>query len=116
MPRRWNILIWIGFVIVLVGMFSYEPLFVRFPLTRDVPWANFLLIIAGACVLALGVKRAFSKPELYRGKISGSSLSVLSLLMIGFFCYGMFYAAKNLPSPAGTLRVGQPAPPFTLAS
>jgi AhpC/TSA family len=116
MRRRWNLLIWAGFAIVLLGLFSYIPLFAQFPVTRDIPWVNFLLIFAGGCLLALGVKRAFGKPELYRGKVSGSILSVLSLLMFGFFCYGMFYVTRDLPSPSGALRAGQPAPPFTLSN
>ena|SRR5438045_619555 len=116
MHRRWNAPIWTGFAIVLLGLLSYVPLFALFPVTRDIPWVNFLLMFAGACLLALGVKRAFSKPELYRGKISGSILSIVSLLMAGFFCYGIFYAGKNLPSPSAALHAGQPAPSFTLSS
>lgn len=115
MRRRWNILIWSGFAIVLLGLFSV-PFFVSFPATRDFPWANLLLIVAGMCVLGFGVKRAFSAPELYPGKISGSVLSVVALLIAGFFSYGVFFLTKGLPAPSAALRVGQPAPAFTLAS
>jgi hypothetical protein len=101
---------------VLLGLLTYVPLFALFPITRDVPWVNYLLILIGGSLLAVGMKRAFGQPELYRGKISGSILSVLSLLMIGFFCYAMFYAARDLPSSSRALRAGQPAPPFTLTS
>ena len=116
MRRRGNIMIWIGFAIVLLGLLTYVPIFVPFPATRDVPWVNFLLILAGGWLLALGMRRAFGQPDLYRGKISGSILTVLSLLMAGFFCDGMFYAAKDLPGTSGVVRVGQPAPPFTLSN
>lgn len=106
---------WAGFALVLLGLFTYIPLFAQFPATRDVPWVNFLLIIAGGSLLLLGVKRAFKQPDLYRGKVTGSILSVLSLLMVGFFCYGMFYVVKNLPSSGGALHAGQQAPGFTLS-
>ena len=46
MKRRWNWPIWVGFVVVVAGLFSYE-LFARFPITRDFPWANFLLFGIG---------------------------------------------------------------------
>ena len=35
MKRRWNWPIWIGFVVVVAGLFSYE-LFARFPITREI--------------------------------------------------------------------------------
>jgi AhpC/TSA family len=116
MSRRWNIAIWAGFAVVLVALLSYIPFFALFPVTRDVPWANFLLFAAGGCLLAMGLKRAFKEPKLYRGKISGSIFGVLSLLMAGFFCYGIFYYSKQVPSAAAALHAGQPAPDFTLTS
>ena len=115
MPRCRNILVWAGFAIVLLALLSYIPLFVPFPVTRDVPWVNFLLFFAGGCLLTLGLKRAFGESTRYRGKISGSILGALSLLMLGVFCYGTFYAAKQIPSSASALSAGQPAPAFTLA-
>ena len=116
MKRRWNISLWAGFAVVILSVVSYIPLFTLFPVTRDIPWANYLLFAAGALLLATGLKRAFGQPELYRGKISGPILGVLSLLMIGFFCFGVLYASKQIPASPDVVRVGQPAPPFTLAS
>ena len=37
MKRNWNAPIWIGFVVLVMGLFSYPFLF-RFPATRDFPW------------------------------------------------------------------------------
>jgi len=114
MQRRWNIHLWAGFAIVLLSVISYIPLFTLFPVTRDVPWVNYLLFIAGALLLFIGMKRAFGDPQHYRGKISGSILSVLSLLMIGVFCFGTLYASKQIPTSANAPHVGQPAPTFSL--
>jgi hypothetical protein len=114
--RRRNILIWAGFLIVLAGLVSYVPLFALFAITRDIPWVNYLLFLVGLLLLGFGLKRAFGQPEQYRGKISGSILGVLSLLMVGFFCFGILYLTKQLPASTDAARVGQPAPSFTLAN
>jgi len=114
--RRWNIAIWAGFAIVLASIISYIPVFALFPITRDIPWANYLLFAAGLGLLGVGLKRAFSDPQHYRGKISGSILGVLSLAIAGFFVVGVLYFSKQLPASPGAPRVGQPAPSFTLAN
>ena len=116
MKRRHNLLLWAGFLLVLLGVFTYEPIFILFDSTRDVPWVNGLLSLAGGCLLAIGLKRAFGQPELYRGKVLGSIFGALSLLLVGFACYGLFYASRAVPTSANALRVGQTAPDFTLAS
>jgi thiol:disulfide interchange protein len=116
MRRRWNLRIWAGFAIVLLALLTYLPIFVPFPATRDFPWVNLLLFAAGICLLALGLKRAFREPTLYRGKIAGSILAVLSVAILGLFCFGTFVASKNVPSSNSALRVSQAAPDFTLAN
>jgi hypothetical protein len=114
--RHWNVSIWAGFGIVLAALLSYIPLFALFPITRDIPWVNYLLLLAGLMLLGAGIRRAFRQPEQYRGKISGAILGVLALLMTGAFCLFILYAGKQLPASAAALHVGQPAPAFTLAS
>lgn len=113
MKRNWNWSLWLGFLLVAAGLFSYE-FFARFPVTRDFPWANFLLFCIGGIFLAVGLTRAFGKPQLYRGKCFGTVLTVLSLLVFAFFSYLVFYELKQLPASVGAPRVGQKAPDFTL--
>src|ERR1017187_4990075 len=115
LKRRWNIPIWAGFAIVVLSVISYIPVFALFPSTRDVPWVNYLLFLTGGVLLALGLKRAYGEPDRYRGKISGPILSVLSLLIAGFFIFGVLYLTKLLPASSEAPRVGQPAPVFSLA-
>ena len=112
--RSWNWPLWAGFLLVLVGLFSFIPLFAQFPVTRDFPWVNLLMFAAGAVLLGVGLVRAFRRPQQYRGRIFGSALAVLSLLGIGMFCWGVFYEARRLPASAAAPRVGQKAPDFTL--
>jgi len=114
MKRRWNIPIWVGFTFVIAAVFSYIPLFALFPVTRDVPWANYLLFLIGGFLLAIGVMRAFRDPERYRGKLSGSLFACLSVAVFGLFVFGLAYASKRIPSPESALRPGTVAPPFTL--
>ena len=113
MKRRWNWPIWVGFVVVVAGLFSYE-LFARVPITRHFPWANFLLFGIGAALLIVGLFRAFGRPQVYRGKIFGSIFAVIAVLLVAFFTYEIFYVLRQVPASAGAPRVGQKAPDFTL--
>ena len=112
--RRWNWQLWAGFVLCLVAFASYFLVFARFPVTRDVPWVNFLLFGTGVAFLFVGLKRAFGEPQQYRGKIAGPILSALSLLVVGSFCFVIFYQTRHLPAYTGAPRVGQKAPEFVL--
>jgi hypothetical protein len=113
MKRKWNWPIWVGFVVVLAGLFSYG-FFVRFPTTRDFPWANLLLFGIGASLLIVGLFRAFGRPQVYRGKIFGSIFTVIAVLVVALFSYGIFYVVRQVPASSGAPRVGQKAPGFIL--
>ena len=108
-------MLWTGFAIVVLSVVSYVPVFALFPITRDVPWVNYLLFVTGGVLLAVGLKRAYGEPDRYRGKISGPILSVLSLLIAGLFIFGVLFLTKQLPGSSEAPRVGQPAPVFALA-
>jgi hypothetical protein len=113
MKSRWNWPIWVGFIIVLAGLFSYI-FFAQFPITRDFPWANLLLFGIGGALLIVGLFRAFGRPQLYRGKIFGSVFTVIALFLFGFFSYEIFYILRQVPPSTGAPHVGQRAPDFTL--
>ena len=113
MKRKWNWSLWVGFVFVVVALFSY-PFFAQFPITRDFPWANLLLFAIGGILLVTGLVRAFGKPQFYRGKIFGPILAVLSLAGFSLFAYGAFYLVRQLPASTSAPRVGEKAPEFTL--
>lgn len=113
MKRKWNWPIWVGFVVAVGGLFTYEFL-VRFPITRDFPWANLLLFGIGAVLLIVGLFRAFGRPQLYRGKVFGSIFVTVSLLLFAFFAYEVFYVLRQVPLSAQAPRVGEKAPEFSL--
>jgi hypothetical protein len=114
MRRRWNLPVWLGFVFVLAGVFSYEYL-AQFPITRDFPWLNLLLLGIGLALLAVGLFRAFGNPRVYRGKIAGSILSLISVCLAALFCYVIFFFMREVPASARAPRIGEKAPDFTLA-
>jgi len=113
MKRKWSWPIWVGFVVAVGGLFSYE-FFAQFPITRDFPWANLLLFCVAAILLGLGLVRAFGRPYLYRGKILGPIFAAIALLLFAFFAYEIFYVLRQVPLSAQAPRVGERAPEFAL--
>jgi hypothetical protein len=114
MNRSWNPRTWSGFVLCLAALVSYPTFFVRYPITRDFPWATLLLMALALYLVASGVLRAFRRPDAYRGKIFGSILGVLSVALVGLFLFGIFHLTRMLPASHGAPQVGQLAPDFTL--
>ena len=114
MKRRWNLRLWAGFLLVVGAFLAYPLVFIRFPATRDVPWATVLMFVAGLAVLASGLRRSYREPALYRGKVAGPILGVLGLLLFAFFWAGLLCFARQLPPSTGAPRVGDRAPDFTL--
>jgi len=113
MKRKWNWPIWVGFVVAVGGLFSYE-FFAQFPITRDFPWANLLLFAIGAALLMVGLFRALGRSQLYRGKIFGSILTAIALFLFAFFSYEIFYVLPQVPLSAQAPHVGEKAPEVTL--
>ena len=112
--RHINLPIWAGFLLSLAALGSYPLFFAQFPVTRDFPWANLLMFAAAAPLLAVGLRRAFSPQARYRGKITGSILTIGSGAAMGFFVFLVFFASRGLPDSHDAPRVGQKAPDFTL--
>ena len=113
MKRKWNWPVWVGFVVAVGGLFSYE-FFAQFPITRDFPWPNLLLFAIGAALLIFGLFRAFGRPQLYRGQIFGSILTAIVSLLFAFFAYEIFYVLRQVPLSVGAPRVGEKAPDLIL--
>lgn len=114
MKRRWNLPLYAGFLITVVSFIGYFVFFAYYPVTRDVPWADLILFAVGLLLLGIGLRRAYRQPERYRGRISGPILTVLSLAVIGFFLFYVFYLSQQIPASAAAPQVGAPAPDFTL--
>ena len=115
--KKLNWQIWAAFLLSLFAFFSYPLLFVRFPVTRDFPWANLLLFVVAAALMLFGLRRAFAsgRPHPLRSKIGGGVLATLGLVVFGFFIFTVFIWARLMPASHGAPQVGQQAPDFTLA-
>ena len=105
--------LWTGFLLCLLAFISYPSFFVRFPVTRDFPWANLLLYCVASAFLVPGYGASSGSREL-DAKILGSILAVMSSLVFAFFIFVVFVFGRQLPSSARAPRVGQRAPDFTL--
>jgi hypothetical protein len=114
---RFNWQIWVGSLLSLVAVFSYPFVFVRWPITRDFPWANLVLFLIAGVLVFVGVRRAFAPDRAHptRSRIAGSILATLSALVLGLFIFGFFVASRWLPASHGAPQIGQKAPDFTLA-
>jgi hypothetical protein len=113
--RRPNAAQWLGFVIALFAFLSYIPIFAKYPSTRDMPWANFVLFAIALVFLFVGLRRAFAQPSIHRGKIAGPILTILSVAALVFFCVSIFSLGKHLPPSTQAPKVGQKAPDFALS-
>jgi hypothetical protein len=114
--RRLNWPLWLGFLLTLLGAFSYIAVFIWFPITRDFPWVNLLLFLAAAIFLWKGLRRGFARDRAHptRSKIVTSIFSTLSVLIIALFLFSYFVFARWLPPSTGAPQVGQRLPEFTL--
>jgi hypothetical protein len=112
-PNNWPI--WLALPFSLATVFSYPFVFVRWPLTRDLPWVNLLMAVATLALVAVGIRRALAAP----GRLVAKSLSVLvgALAVAGLwmFVYGVMIVPRRLPVSTGAPQIGQHAPDFSAA-
>jgi hypothetical protein len=111
---RWNWPVWLGFLFSLLAFISYSLVFARFPITRNVPWVNFLLCGVSATFLFLGLRRMFSRTQSFLGKIVSSILTFLSVSIFCVFCFVIFHAVKQLPASIRAPKIELKAPQFAL--
>jgi hypothetical protein len=112
--RKFNWQIWCGFLLALIALFSYPTIFVRWPQTRDFPWANILIAAVAAILVIAGLRRAFARDRSRLVKVGSSVLALLSIALIGFFFVLFFVIGRQIPAAHGSPKVAQKAPDFTL--
>jgi len=106
--------IWLGFLLSVIAFLSYPFVFVRFPVTRDFPWANLLLFAIAVVLILIGLRRAFSPDRRLFSKIVSVMVATVSALVLGLFIFVAFIEATWLPPSKGAPQVGQKSPDFTL--
>ncbi len=115
--RKLNWALWAGFLLSVFSFLSYPFLFVKFPITRDFPWANLVLYVVAVALLVIAVRRAFSAQRSHplRSKIVASVFATLSLAIVALFVFTFMVMARWLPPSHGAPQPGQKAPEFSLA-
>jgi hypothetical protein len=112
--RTFNWPAWAGILLSLFAFLSYFFLFVRFPLTRDFPWANLLLFATAVVLLLVGVRRAFAPRRRWGAKVAASVVAALGFAIFGLFIFTNFIMSRQIPASQGAPQVGHKAPEFNL--
>jgi len=114
-PRRRNGALFAGTAFLFLTVLSNVPsLYAMKGFDRVLPWLSLALPALALVCYAVGVKRAFTMREVYRGRVTGSILSAVSLLVVAGSVW-LFLHGRDLPGSSGAPKVGQKAPDFTLA-
>ena len=112
--KKLNWQIWAGFFLSLLAALSYPLLFVRWPITRESPWANLVLFAIAFVLLFFGLRRAFKPDKSIFPKVFSSLAAVFGLLLLAGLLFMFYVMGSWLPKSAGAPQVGQRAPEFTL--
>jgi hypothetical protein len=112
--QKLNWQIWTGFLLSVFALVSYPLIFVRWPATRDFPWANLMLFAIAAVLVFVGVRRAFAPNRRRLSKVFSSILATLSVAILGLFVLTAFVMSRWLPAASGAPKVGEKAPAFSL--
>jgi putative effector of murein hydrolase len=111
--RAVNWPIWLSLPLAVAALYSYPFVFVRWAVTRDVPWVNLLLGAAAVALAIASVRRSFSRGWI--AKTTAVVVAATTVAAVGLFVYKVLILARELPASARSPNVGQPAPEFTLA-
>jgi O-antigen/teichoic acid export membrane protein len=110
--KRVNSALWWGLLFTVLGLLSNGLYFLGLP-ARLVVWLSLLVPAVGLVFLLIGLQRAFARSDRYRGKVLGSVLTALAVLLFVGAAF-LFVHARALPRSAGAPQVGQRIPDFTL--
>lgn len=114
--RRSNSALWIGLLLILLAIvsnfFYFLKPFQSIP-QAILPWVNLALPAVGVLFLLIGVKRAFGQSQLYSGKIWGSIVAGISVLLFAGAVWAHVHS-RAVPRSTGAPQVGQRIPDFTL--
>ena len=112
--KKINWQIWAGFVLSLVALLSYPLIFVRWPITREFPWASLILVAIAIVLLFLGLRRAFKPDKSIVSKIFSSIAAAFGVFLLASLLFVFFVMGSWLPRSSAAPQVGQKAPDFTL--
>jgi hypothetical protein len=112
LQSRSNLMLWVGLALVLLAILSNLFYFLKIP-APALPWVNLTLPILALLFVLVGLVRAFTQPQVYRGKISGSVIAALAVLLVAGSVL-FFVGARKLPRSGAAPQIGQRVPDFIL--
>jgi len=98
--KNWRL--WAGLLLSIAAFVSYFAFFNRFPITRDVPWVNFILFVVATVPLIAGVRRS-------QRKIWSGIIAFLGIAVFAFFVFAVTVASRRLPPSHGAPVTGDPS-------
>src|SRR5215475_13014043 len=112
--KRLNWQIWAGFLLSLFAVLSYGFIFVRWPTTREFPWANLVLFAVAFVLLFFGLRRAFKPDKRIVSKVFSVLATAFGVFMLAALLFLIYVMGSWLPASTGAPQVGYKAPDFTL--
>jgi hypothetical protein len=113
-PRRRNGALWAGTALLLLTVLSGVPsVFALKGFDQILPWAGLALPALTLVSFAVGLSRAFTMRQVYGGRIVGSILGAVSLVLMAGSVW-VFVQVRDVPASSAAPKVGQRAPDFTL--
>src|SRR5215475_7297189 len=92
--RHRNSALWLGLMVALASPLSQGLFFLKVPGQSALPWLSLAFATAAVILVSVGLKRAFIQPRLYRGKVAGSIIAVVSVLVFALTVFGFVIARK----------------------
>ena len=111
--RRTNTAPWWGLLFAIATIACNLAFFASPPLQGALPWLSLVFGIVALTFLAIGLKRAFAQPQVYRGKALSLVITLIALFPVGLSGF-IFFSARRLPGSTQAPQVGQQVPEFTL--
>jgi cell division protein FtsX len=105
--RSLNWQIWAGFLLSLIAALSYPLVFVRWPLTRESPWASLILFAIALVLLFFGLRRAFKPDKRIVSKIFSSFAAAFGVFLLAALLFMFSVMGSWLPGSVGAPQVGQ---------
>ena len=110
--RTRNHAAWVAPILAIFGLVSYFFYFSMWPVFRDFPWLNLLILAASVVLAGLALSRARTT----MGRVGTGAGLALSLGLTGLLCFYAFHLSYQLPDAGRVKGEGTPIPQIELAS
>src|SRR5258708_28123766 len=111
--RRNKALLWAWIITLPAFLLNLPLFFFQFPGQQLLPWLALAAFVAALALCVTALPRAFGQPQVYRGKISRSVVTVIAGLLFSLPAFG-FFSPPKMPAPSPAPPPRQKAPPLPL--